>query len=158
MSDIFQNPWQDETIIRHSQRLLHSYQHWTGESVLDLNASPEDIALTLFEAPFVMVSHGIEANPIFNYANRQALKLWELTWNDFIQMPSRKSADEASQEDRQYLLTEAATKGFVRNYSGIRISNTGKRFYIKDTVLWNVFDENKQRCGQAAFFSNWQYL
>jgi hypothetical protein len=88
MTDILQNPWQNETIIRHSQRLLNSYQHWTGQSLLDLNASPGDIALTLFEAPFVMVSHGTETDPIFNYANRKALELWELYWKDFIQMPS----------------------------------------------------------------------
>jgi hypothetical protein len=158
MIDILQNPWQNETIIRHSQRLLYSYQHWTGESLLDLNASPENIALTLFEAPFVMVSHGMEADPIFNYANRKALELWELAWNDFIQMPSRKSVDEAWQEDRESLLAEVVTKGFTCNYSGIRISSTGKRFYIKNIALWNVFDENKQRYGQAAFFSNWEYL
>ena len=158
MTDILQNPWQNENIIRHSQRLLHSYQHWTGESLLYLNASSEDIALSLFEAPFVMVSHGTETNPIFNYGNHRALELWELSWNDFIQMPSRKSVDEAWQEDRESLLAEVVTEGFTRNYSGIRISSTGKRFYIKDVALWNVFDENKQRCGQAAFFSNWEYL
>jgi hypothetical protein len=158
MTDILQNPWQKETIIRHSQRLLHSYQHWTGESLFDLNASPGDIALKLFEAPFVVISHGIEADPIFNYANRKALELGELSWNDFIHMPSRNSAEGALQDDRQHLLAGAATKGFIRNFSGIRISSTGKRFSLKNTALWNVFDENKQRCGQAAFFSNWEYL
>lgn len=123
-----------------------------------MNTSPGDIALKLFEAPFVVISHGIEADPIFHYANRKALELWELSWNDFIQMPSRKSVDEAWQEDRESLLAKVVTEGFTCNYSGIRMDSTGKRFYIKDVALWNVFDENKQRCGQAAFFSNWEYL
>lgn len=158
MTDILQNPWQHGTIIRHSQRLLHSYQYWIGQSLLDLNASPEDVAQGLFEAPFVVVSHSMERDPIFNYANRKALELWELSWNDFIQMPSRQSVDKIMREDREHLLVEAVTKGFTRNYMGIRISSSGKRFWIKDTVLWNVLDENKQRCGQAASFSNWQYV
>ncbi len=158
MTNIQQSPWQQETIIRHTQRLLHSYQHWMGQSLFDLTASPEDIAYGLFEAPFVVVSHGIEADPIFNYANRKALELWELSWTEFIQMHSRKSAEEVLQKDRESFIVEAANKGFIRNYSGIRISSTGKRFWIKNTVLWNVLDENKQRCGQAASCSNWQYV
>lgn len=158
MTDILQNPWQHETIIRHTQRLLHSYQYWIGQSLLDLNASPEDVAQGLFEAPFVVVSHGMEPDPIFNYANRKALELWELSWNDFIQMPSQKSVDKIMREDRERLLIEVVTKGFTRDYTGIRTSSSGKRFWIKDTVLWNVLDENKQRCGQAASFSNWQYV
>jgi hypothetical protein len=157
MTNIQPNPWQQETIIRHTQRLLHSYQHWMGQFLFDLTASPEYIAYGLFEAPFVVVSHGMEPDPIFNYANRKALELWELSWDDFIQMPSRKSVDKIMQEDRENLLFEAVTKGFTRNYTGIRTSSTGKRFWIKDTILWNVLDENNQRCGQAASFSNWQF-
>jgi hypothetical protein len=40
--------------------------------------APSDVAQFLFEAPFVVVSHGIEANPILNYGNKKALTLWEL--------------------------------------------------------------------------------
>ncbi len=36
-----------------------------------------------------MVSHGTESDPIFNYGNRKALELWELSWDDFIEMPSK---------------------------------------------------------------------
>jgi hypothetical protein len=68
-------PWQQQAIINHSQRLLHSFQHWTGRSLLDVNGSPVEIAQALFEAPFVLVSHGTEPDPIFNYGNRRALEL-----------------------------------------------------------------------------------
>jgi MEKHLA domain len=121
-------------------------------------APPEDVAYGLFEAPFVVVSHGMESDPIFNYGNRKALELWELSWDDFIQMPSRKSAEEVVWKDRERFLAEATNQGFSRNYSGIRISSTLKRFYVEDLVLWNIFDENKQQCGQAAFYLNWKYL
>lgn len=159
MTSIIEFPWQQEVIIRHSQRLISSFQHWIGDSLLHINASsPQEKAQALFEAPFVLVSHGIESDPIFNYGNRKALELWELSWEEFIRMPSRKTAEEVVQEERDRLLAEAATKGFISNYSGIRISDNGKRFYIEDTILWNVLDEQNQHCGQAAFFSKWKFI
>ncbi|MEH2252614.1 MEKHLA domain-containing protein [Nostoc sp.] len=72
---------------------------------------------------------------MFNYGNRKALKLWELSWEEFTKMPSRKSAQEVVPEERDRLLAEAATKGFITNYSGIRTFSNGKRFYIGDTIL-----------------------
>ncbi|MCC5608125.1 MEKHLA domain-containing protein, partial [Nostoc sp. CHAB 5834] len=92
------------------------------------------------------------------YANRKALELWELSWEEFTRMPSRRSAEEVVQEERDRLLSEAATKGFITNYSGIRTSSNGKRFYIEDTILWNVLDEQNQHYGQAAFFSTWKFI
>jgi hypothetical protein len=99
-------PWKNSQVIQHSQRLLKSFQHWTGRSLLNrstLNLSEnllaerlERLAQDLFEAPFVVVSHGMESDPIFNYGNRQALDLWELDWQSFTQMPSRQSAAPAS--------------------------------------------------------------
>lgn len=73
-------------------------------------------------------------------------------------MPSHKSAEPVTQEERDRLLALAATKGFVSNYSGVRISSTGKRFYIEDTILWNVIDRQNQRCGQAAVYSKWKFI
>jgi MEKHLA domain len=157
MSQVNQHPWQQKAIIIHSQRILHSYQHWTGESLFDLSASPEEIAQNLFEAPFIVVSHGTEPDPIFNYGNSRALELWELSWEEFTRMPSRQSAEAIVQEERQSSLEEAATKGLKR-FSGMRISSTGKRFYIENITLWNVLDENQQQCGQAAFYSQWKYV
>jgi hypothetical protein len=158
MSRVFQFPWQQEGVIRHSQRLLHSFQHWTGRSLLDASGSLEEIAQQLFEAPFVLVSHGTEPDPIFNYGNRKALELWELDWQQFTRMPSRKTVAAVELEDRERLLAEAATKGFVSNYSGVRTSSSGRRFYMEDTILWNVLDEENQRCGQAAVFSKCKFI
>ncbi|MEH2052558.1 MEKHLA domain-containing protein [Nostoc sp.] len=158
MTSVIEFPWQQEAIILHSQYLINSFQHWTGNCLLDANVSEFETAKALFEAPFVLVSHGTESDPIFNYGNRKALELWELSWEEFTKMPSRKSAEEVGQEERDRLLSEAATKGFINNYSGIRTSSTGKRFYIEDTILWNILDEQNQHCGQAAFFSNWKFI
>ena len=151
-------PWQQEAIIRHSQRLVNSFQHWTGDYLLDVNGSPLETAKALFEAPFVLASHGTELDPVFNYGNRKALELWELSWEDFTRMPSRKTVRNVELEDRKRLLAEAATKGFVNNYSGIRTSSSGQQFLIENVLLWNVLDEQNQYYGQAAFFSNWKFI
>jgi hypothetical protein len=46
-------PWQEEVIIRHSQRILKSFQHWTERCLLEVTGSPIEIAQALFEAPAV---------------------------------------------------------------------------------------------------------
>jgi hypothetical protein len=151
-------PWQQPDIIQHSQRLLNSYQHWTGRSLLDSINAPEDIAQALFEAPFVLVSHDTQADPIFNYGNQKALELWELDWNQFTQTPSRRTAEPVEWSDRDQLLEQAKTHGYIDNYQGIRISSTGRRFQIQDVLLWNVIDEQGNLCGQAATFSKWKRI
>lgn len=150
-------PWQQQAIISHSQRLLHSFQHWTGRSLFEVNGSSVEIAQALFEAPFVLVSHGREPDPIFNYGNRKALELWQVSWQEFTQMPSRKTAEQVVQEERDRLLSEAATKGFSY-FSGIRITSTGQRFHIEDGILWNVLDDRDRQCGQAAVYSKCRFI
>jgi MEKHLA domain len=158
MSSVIELPWQEERVIRQSQRLLYSFKYWLGHSLLDVTGTPIEIAEALFEAPFVLVSHGMEPDPIFNYGNRKALALWELDWQQFTQMPSRKTAEALVQEARDRLLAETTIKGFVSNFSGVRISSTGKRFKIEDGIVWNLLNENNQRCGQAAVYSHCQFI
>ena len=152
-----QFPWQQEAIISHSQHLLHSFQHWTMRSLVSVSGSPVEIAQALFEAPFVLVSHGTEPDPIFNYGNRKALELWQLSWEEFTRMPSRKTAEQVVQEERDRLLLETAIKGFSY-FSGIRISSSGRRFKIEDGILWNILNEQNEWCGQAAVYSNCKYI
>ena len=150
-------PWQQNKIVRHSQILMSSFECWTGRTLSNCPGSPEEVAQTLFEAEFALVSHGIEADPIFNYGNRKALQLWELDWEDFTSMASRKSAEEVVQEERDRLLAETAAKGFS-HFSGVRISSSGKRFYIEDGTIWNLLDEENKYFGQAAIYSNHKFL
>ena len=77
-----------------------------------------------------MLSHNTKAEPIFNYANAKALELFELSWEEFITLPSRLSAESVNQEERATLLAQVTAHGFIDNYQGIRISSTGKRFKI----------------------------
>jgi MEKHLA domain len=151
-------PWQQDSVIRHSQRLLNSYQHWTGNPLLPPHPDPIAQAQILFKVPFVIVSHGLEPDPIFNYGNAQALALWQLNWATFTQMPSRCSAPPIAQAERDQLLAEARAKGYISNYRGIRIASSGQRFAIANVILWDVLNETNHLCGQAATFDQWQFI
>ena len=112
----------------------------------------------LFAAPFALVSHGVEADPIFNFGNQVALSLFELTWEQFTALPSRESAEPVNQAERQRLLEQVTQNGYISDYRGVRISATGKRFLIEDATVWNLVDELGRYRGQAAMFDKWSFL
>ncbi len=147
--------WSDENVIRHARVLIDSYGQITGIQLFDSSYSDEYISYLLYHAPFVVVSHGTESDPVFNYANLTAQQLWHIDWGTFTAMPSRLSAEPERAEDRQRLLDEAATHGFISNYTGIRISSKGQRFKIEQVLLWNLKNNNGGKIGQAALFRNW---
>ena len=112
----------------------------------------------LYEAPFALVAHDTRADPIFGYANRMAQNAFEMNWTEITSIPSRQSAEPVLQDERQSLLQRVHQFGFIDDYSGIRISKTGKRFWIRNATVWNVIDTNGARVGQAARFDRWDYL
>ena len=145
-------------IISHSKLLYDSFASVTGRSLLQGQFTPEEIARQLYEAPFVLLSHGIQPEPIFNYANKTAQRLWEMDWQQFTQLPSRLSAEPVAVAERQAMLEEAKRKGYISDYNGVRISSTGRRFIIKDAILWNIYDSAGTYQGQAATFKGWELL
>ncbi|WP_240483749.1 MEKHLA domain-containing protein [Methylobacillus sp. MM3] len=138
--------------------LGNSYRHWTGRHLLDPAVDGEEAVTALNQAPYAVVSHGTEADPIFNYANCTALQLFEMTWADFTALPSRLSAEPLVQEERDRLLLRVSTQGYIDDYSGVRISSTGKRFLIRNATVWNLLDEMGQPYGQAALLREWQKI
>ena len=123
--------WQQPEIIDWIQIVTKSYRDLFGKSLIDSVDKPEKLSQTLFYAPFVLVSHDTQANPIFNYGNQTALQLWSLSWDEFIQTPSSQSAEAVVREERAIMLKQAKEQGYIENYEGIRISSQGKRFVIK---------------------------
>jgi len=149
--------WQDSEIIHWTQHLLESYEARLGQSLIGREASLAEQAETLFSVPFVVVSHGTQADPIFNYGNQTALDLWETTWGEFRQMPSRQSVRDA-QEERAAMLLQAKEKGYIDRYQGIRVTRTGKLFKIENVIVWNITDLQGEYLGQAATFPRWEFL
>ena len=145
-------------VIVHNQRMLKSFYKWTEKDLIPRDGTAEEQAEKLFNAPFAVVSHGTEADPVFKYGNKKALELFETSWEDFTKMPSRNSAEPMEQKLRTEFMERVTKNGFVDNYEGIRISSSGKRFLMKSAIVWNVLDEDGKYCGQAATFSSWAYL
>ncbi len=148
---------------QHAKRLIDSFKDVTGNDLIELDKNMH-LGQQLFEAPFVVVSHNGGDDPVLNYGNSTALNLWEMSWDDFTQTPSRKTAEPEFRNDRAAMLQQAKDKGYFNNYTGIRISSSGKRFLIEKAIIWTVpsvegsDDPRLQKAGQAATFSDWKYL
>ena len=150
--------WQRPEVIEWSQWLLDSYRHCVGRELMERAGGSEAQACALFTASMVVVSHGTQADPILNYGSQLALTLWEMTWEQLVQTPSRLTAEPVNRAERERMLERARTQGYIDNYQGIRITRSGRRFLIEQAVVWNVVDPAGRRQGQAATFSRWTFL
>lgn len=139
----------------HAGLLATSYLRATGRLLIDPQVPVWDAGRWLYEAPFAVLSHGLGADPLFTYANRCALEVFELTWQQLIGLPSRLSAEPLAQAERDRLLARVRTHGFIDDYAGVRISRTGRRFLIRQATVWNLATESGTYCGQAARFDRW---
>lgn len=150
--------WHREGCVEHTRLLLDSYRRWLGNELLSPRRSPAEDAKGLFEAPFVVVSHGTEDDPILNYGNQAALNLWEMDLETLLRTPSRLTAEPVHRDERARLLERTTRDGFVDDYSGIRVTSTGRRFRIARAIVWNLIDEGGGFSGQAATFDRWEWL
>jgi MEKHLA domain len=149
---------QSDFVVSQAQCLARSFKQWTGRDLLAGNFSPRELAANIFDAPFVLVSHGTQPDPILNYGNRVALDLWEMSWDEFTHTPSRLTAEVTNRKERAKLMEVVTRQGYFENYSGIRVSKTGRRFEISGATIWNLISESGQFQGQAATFSEWKFV
>jgi hypothetical protein len=145
-------------LVEHALDIGNSYRRLLLKELIPDIQSDEQFARQLFHAPFALVSHDTASDPVFNYANLKALELFELSWEDFTHLPSRLSTEQVNQAERDRLLAEVTEKGYINHYEGVRVSGTGKRFLIKNAVVWNLMDKKQRYKGQAACFGQWEFL
>jgi len=150
--------WANPAIIEWSQLLLNSFRRWIGRELLERAGGLDYQAHALFQSPFAVVSHGMEEDPLLNYGNQVALELWELTWERLVKTPSRLTTELVNRAEREWMLEQARSRGYIDTYQGVRITSTGRRFLVENALIWNVVDEKGQRVGQAATFSQWTWL
>lgn len=141
----------------HVTLLINSYQSLLQRCLME-SISEDALGRQVFTAEFALLSHNTDPDPLFNYANQKALELFELSWDELIGMPSRLSVEPENHQARERLMRQVTESGFVENYTGIRVSKTGRRFRINNAVIWNLYDRQGQYRGQAACFSDWVYL
>lgn len=141
----------------HVAMLCASYQRLMGAELIVVD-SDRSTAEAVYRAPFVVLSHGTETDPIFNYANLAAQRLFEMTWTQITSLPSRFSAEPVSREERARLLAAVSEHGFINDYRGVRVSSSGRRFMIEQATVWNLNDAQGRPAGQAATFGQWAAL
>jgi hypothetical protein len=151
-------PWKNGFVVARTSCIARSLARWTGRPLVPGLFEPLALARAVFEAPFALVSHGVEADPVLNYGNQAALALWEMTWEELTRTPSRLTAEAPNRGERARLLEAVARRGFIDDYSGVRVSKTGRRFRIARATVWNVLGEDGAYAGQAAMFDHWEFL
>lgn len=145
----------NQYLANHVELLLSSYRQLMSH---DLIPEGPDAARRLFEAPIFVASHNTAEDPVLTYGNQTALDLFEMSWENFTSTPSRFTAEQPQRDERARLLEAVRTHGFIDDYSGIRISSTGKRFEIQRATVWNLINSAGEKVGQAATFDAWRPL
>lgn len=151
---MFPEPGPDNDYLpRHAALLIGTYHGLTGRDLVDPGLAAREAARALYHAPFVLLSHDTSPDPLFTYANLAAQTRFERVWSEIVGLPSRYSAEPLAREARARLLARVAARGFVDDYSGIRITSSGRRFLIEGATVWNLTGQDGRPLGQAAMFS-----
>lgn len=154
-------PLPDETndfLAEYVCQIIKSLQKLTGIELTDFSLSMKEQAKQVFEAPYILLAHNATPDPVFQYSNKKGLELFEMSWDEFTRLYSKYSAEPQNRKERELILNEVLSKGYTDNYSGIRISKTGRKFQIKNATVWNIMDEHNEKKGQAALFKDYNYF
>jgi hypothetical protein len=150
-------PWNSSAAVAQAELIASAYRRLLGCDLVT-GAGGGSTAEAVFNAPFVIVSHGTELDPVLNYGNRRALELWEMDWETLVKTPSRYTAEAPNRAERARLLEAVTRDGFICDYAGVRISSKGRRFRIEKATVWNLIDLAGAYHGQAATFDRWEFL
>lgn len=135
--------------------LAESHAKVVGEPLVPEGMSGDAAAAWLYDAPFGLLAHDTSAEPLFVYANRTAQEHFGYTWDEFVGLPSRLSASRQDRGERRVFMDSVRRQGYATNYRGLRIAKSGRRFWIKDTTVWNLVGAESELVGQAALIRNW---
>lgn len=141
----------------HVELLLGSFYALTGKHLIEPDEKTA-MAKAAYHASFVLLSHGMEEDPILNYGNHRGQQLFAMPWEKLTSTPSRFTAEAPNRMERATLLKRVTEEGYIDDYSGVRIAVDGRRFLIRNATVWNVMDEEGGKIGQAAVFSEWEDL
>ena len=144
--------------IQHAQLLTKSFHRLLGYPLVKSTLENHELGQELFQAKFALLSHTNAKEPIFSYGNQTALELFVFNWEELITLPSRLSAEPSNQTERAKLLEQVSRHGYINNYQGVRVSKTGRRFVINNAIVWNLIDDSGTYQGQAACFSDWEFI
>jgi len=151
-------PWLEDSFVEQSTIMLDSFRRFLGRELMERSGDPLLDAKRLYEVPFIVLAHENGEDPLLIYANKAAQELMEFDWETMLTIPSRLTAEPIHRQERANLLARTKEKNFTENYQGIRVSLNGRKFQIEGATTWNLFDPKGKPAGQAATFSQWEYL
>ncbi|CAM9270656.1 unnamed protein product, partial [Discosporangium mesarthrocarpum] len=139
------------------QLILNSYQRTYGKELIERSDSPVDEAIRVAKEQCAVISHDFlrdRSDPIYIYGNLKVLDLFEYTWEEFTNLPSRLcvATEEEGLLRRRFLDSTRSGTSDGERCHGVRVSRTGKLFRITDVLLWNLEDKEGAIVGQAAVF------
>ena len=147
-------PWLSPALLRLTTLLLESHERLYGRPLVQARGS-RLAAQELFVLDRVVLCHDGGSDPVFTYANRAALTLFERPWSAMVGLPSRFSARQRDRLQRQQALDLARRQQAITGYSGERVASSGRRFQIRGARLWSLIDSERCYHGQAACFGDW---
>ncbi|GGP27041.1 MEKHLA domain-containing protein [Silvimonas amylolytica] len=131
--------------------LADSYARLLNRPLVPPSVPNADAARWLYEmAPFAVLAHNTEQDPIFIYGNKAAQRRFGYSWDELIRLPSRLSAEAPNREARRRFLERVQQVGYEAGYSGVRIMQSGQRFMIEEATLWQLLDTDGHLHGQAV--------
>ncbi|NQS85537.1 MEKHLA domain-containing protein [Pantoea allii] len=134
------------------QRIDERYRALTGRGLYCPDEHVDRYLWLHEHAPYSILAHSSEADPVFVYANRCALSCFKYSLEEMLQLPSRLSAGPSDREARQHLLDIVKRDGIATGYSGPRVDKQGKSFIIYEGEVWQSDRDAEAGWGQAALF------
>ncbi|MGF6485890.1 PAS domain S-box-containing protein [Paraburkholderia sp. JPY419] len=133
------------------QLLSGSYARLVGHRLVPHVMSVIEATEWLYEhAPFAVLAHNTDPDPVFIYGNKAAQRRFGYSWNEITRLRSRLSAEAPNREERQQFLERVQRLGYETNYRGVRVTKSGERFIIEQATLWQLLDADGTLHGQAV--------
>jgi PAS domain-containing protein len=98
----------------------------------------------------MLLAQDAQPEPVYFYTNAAASRQFGYSAEEFLRTPARLSAPPDGREHRAAVIREVEERGFMKGYSGIRVTQGGKLFRIRDTELWLVHDAKGTHLGLGA--------
>ena len=141
----------------HALLLNESHRRWTGEYLV-AERDPGEVLAALNEADMVIVSYGLEREPVFNYGNVKALSMLGYQLENFIQLAHKITIPEQETLISLELSQKVEQQGYIENYSGHRLAKNGRLWRVESGVCWQLSDNLGRVHGHAACFQDWHQL
>jgi PAS domain S-box-containing protein len=133
------------------QLLADSYARLLGRPLVPQAMPVAEATEWLYErAPFAVLAHNTDPDPLFIYGNRAAQRRFGYSWDEITRLPSRLSAEAPNREERQQFLERVQRLGYEVGYKGVRVTKSGERFMIEEATLWQLLDADGTLHGQAV--------